>query len=405
MRPRQSIVESFSTFLQFEADRFSNWVTDPKLRRSMQTCLARFPQPETTENFWALYWYKVWQTQSAVLADTHLSAYLQETCYWAAQKTMVSLASPQYTLSDCFQMAIARLDKVLKGFNPKQGFSLKNYASATFSSLIKEMLRQHHQADICTDWALLRKISQKRFVESLQSLGLPSETITSYVLAWNCFKTIYVPTQATGTSKLPKPDHATWEAIAKLYNSDRWNQLPPPEPECSAEILEKWISACAKAARSYLYPTFTSINTPKPGQSGELLDDLPGNLQESLLTEIIAQEEEQHRHAQHTQINTVLVAALVKLDPQAQRLLHLYYGQALTQQQIANQLDLKQYMVSRQLTRSRESLLLALARWSQETMYISLTSDLLKNINTVLEVWLQSHYNRVELGSSLEQPS
>lgn len=395
MRPRQDTIEIFSTFLQLDAERFRGWATDPKLRRSMQSCLTRLPQPDS-ENFWALYWHKVWQTQPAGLAGMHLSAYLQEACYWSAQKTLPILANAQYTLSDCFQMAIARLDKVLKGFNPNHGFGLKSYASATFSSLIKEILRQQHEAAICTDWALLRKISQKRLVESLQNAGLTSE-IASYVLAWNCFKTIYVPTQATGTSKLPKPERTTWEAIAKLYNSDRWSQLHPPGAECSAEILEKWISACAKTVRSYLYPTFTSSNIPKPGQDfGELLDDL-SDPQESLLTEIIAQEEEQDRHAQQAQINAVLVEAVVKLEPQAQKLLQLYYGQGLRQQQMANQLELKQYMVSRQLTRSRESLLLALARWSQETMHISLTSDLLKNINTVLEEWLQRHYNRSSL--------
>lgn len=401
MRPRQAIIESFSTFVQFDTDRFSGWVSDPKLRRSMQTCLAQLPQPDN-ENFWALYWYQVWQTQKN-LAGAHLSAYLQEACYWAAQRTVTSL-SLQYTLSDCFQLAIARIDKVLKGFNPKQGFSLKSYASATFSSLIKEILRQHHEADICTDWALLRKISQKRLIESLQNAGLSSE-IASYVLAWNCFKAIYVPTQATGTSKLSKPDRATWEAIAKLYNSERWSQLHPPEPECSTEVLEKRISVCAKTVRSHLYPTFISSNIPKPGQDfGELLDDLL-DPQESLLTEIIAQEEEQNRHAQQTQVNAVLLEAMAKLEPQAQTLLQLYYGQGLTQQQIANQLNLKQYTVSRQLTRSRESLLLALARWSQETMHISLTSDLLKNINAVLEEWLQRYYSQPELPSSLEQRS
>ncbi len=396
MRPRQDTIEIFSTFLQLDAERFRGWATEPKLRRSMQSCLARLPQLDS-EEFWALYWHKVWQTQPASLAGTHLSAYLQEACYWAAQKTRPSLANAQYTLSDCFQMAIAQLDKVLKGFKPNYGFGLKSYASATFSSLIKEILRQQHEAAICTDWALLRKISQKRLIESLQA-DLTSETIASYVLAWNCFKTIYVPTQATRTSKLPKPDHATWEAIAKLYNAER-HQIHPSVPECRAENLEKWINDCAKAVRSYLYPTFTSINTPKVGQSGELLDDLP-DPQESLLNEIIAQEEEQERHVQQTQLNTVLVEAVAKLEPQAQRLLQLYYGQGLRQQQMANQLDLKQYMVSRQLTRSRESLLLALARWSQETMHISLTSDLLNNINTVLEEWLQRHYSR----SSLEQP-
>jgi len=393
MRPRQGITEVFSTFLQFDADRFSAWATDPKLRRSMQTCLARLPQ-EAAENFWVLYWYKLWQSQPESLARVHLAAYLQEVCYWAAHKTIASFPTAQYTLSDCFQMAIARLDKVLKGFNPQLGFSFKNYASAIFISVLKDILRQHQEIDICTNWSLLRKLSQKRFVESLQNAGLSSQTIAYYLLAWNCFKTIYVPTQATGTRQLPKPDPATWEAIAALYNSERFTQLSPAGQICSAQTIEKWLIACAKAARSYLYPSLISINTPKPGQeSGEFLDDLAQFAQETFLTQLIAEEEQQSRHSQQTQLNAVLGEALTKLEPQAQSIFQLYYGQALTQQQIAQQLDMKQYTVSRRLTKARETLLLTLARWSQETLHISLTSEVLDYINTVLEEWLKLYYS------------
>ncbi len=402
MRPRQSILEIFSTFLQFDADRFSGWATDSKLRRSMQRCLDESLPLETDEKFWVLYWYKVWQPQPASLARDHLSAYLQEVCYWAARNTVTSSLSLQYTLSDCFQLAIARVDKILKGFDPLQGFSLKRYASGTFSSLIKELLRQRHEVDICTDWALLRKLSQKRLIESLQNKGLNSETIASYVLAWSCFKTIYVPVQATGTSRLPKPDSATWQAIAELYNTERQSQLMPGA-KCSAESLEQWIATCAKAARAYLYPSVTSINIPKAGQtSGELLDDLPDSLQQSLLTEIIAQEEAQSRYAQQTQINQVLVKALAKLDPEAQALIEMYYGQGISQQQIAERLQIKQYTVSRRLSKARELLLGTLAKWSQETLHIACTSDILKNISAVLEGWLQDHYSQPDLLTFME---
>lgn len=390
MRPRQSTLEIFSTFLLFDADRFSGWATESRLRRSMQNCLAR-SQPDA-ESFWILYWYKIWQAQPAGLAREHLSAYLQETCYWAAQKTAASFTSAQYSLPDCFQMAIARVDKVLKGFNPKQGFSLKNYAGATFSSVIKDVLLQRHEVDFCTHWALLRKLSQKRLVEALQDTGLSPKIVASYVLAWQCFKSLYVPTQATGTRKLPKPDRATWEAIADLYNTERFNQLDPPGPECNSETLEKWMIAGAKAARSYLYPSQVSINQPAPGrESGELLDGLIG--EESLLSQIIVQEEEQARQTQQTQIGSVLVAALAKLDPQAQSLLQLYYGQKLTQQQMAEQLEIKQYTVSRRLTRVRGSLLMTLAQWSQETLHISLSSEVLNHTSAVLDEWLENHYS------------
>lgn len=321
-------------------------------------------------------------------------AYLQEVCYWAAQKTVASFTSTQFSLSDCFQLAIAQLDKVLDGFNPNQGVVLKNYAAAVFGTRLREVLRQRHEIDICTPWALLRKLSHKRLVESLQSAGLSSEAIVRYVLAWNCFKTVYVPTQAGATRKLVKPDSATWEAIASLYNTQRHQQLNPPPAAVNSETLENWLLSCAKAARAYLYPDVTSINTPTLGQeSGELLDNLPAGEQESLLTEFIAQEEEQSRQSHQVQINAVLVAATQKLEPQAQQMLQLYYGEELTQQQMAKQLEIKQYTVSRRLTKARESLLLTLAQWSRETLHISLSSDVIKDTSTVLEEWLKLHYS------------
>lgn len=394
MRPRQAIIEVFSTFLQFDADRVGGWATDPKLRRSMLSCQTRLPhEPETSKDFWVFYWYKLWQTQPDSIAEAHLSAYLQEACFFSAQKTIASLSTAQYTLSDCFQMAIARVNKVLRGFNPQTGFSLNTYASAVFGSLLKDILRQQQEVDICTNWALLRKLSQKRLVESLQHAGLSPETIACYVLAWNCFKTLYVPQQANGTRRLPKPDPTTWKALVELYNAERHRQLSPPGPECSPEIFEKWMMTCARAARAYLYPTLTSINTPKPGQaSGELLDDLPSP-QTSLLTQLIEQEEQHDKDSQQSQLHSFLATALTKLAPDAQKILQLYYGQELTQQQIAQQLAVKQYTVSRRLTKSRESLLLALATWSKETLHISLTSDVLNYINTVLEEWLKVYYS------------
>jgi RNA polymerase sigma factor (sigma-70 family) len=394
MRPRQNIIEIFSMFLQFNADRSQGWVTEPKLRRSILRCLEQSPQPENSENFWALYWHKVWQTQPHSLAAMHLSAYLQEACYWAAKKISTGFVSTQYTLADCFQIAIAKVDKVIRNFNSQQGFSLKNYGSVIFTSVIKEVLRQRQEVDVSTDWALLRKISQKRLEESLQNLGLSPATIASYLLAWKCFKTVYVPTQASGTRQLPAPAPDIWEAIAALYNAQRLSELRPPGPECRAQTLEKWLVACAKATRSYLYPTLSSINTPKPGQeSEEWLDNLPQLQGESLLTNLITTEEEQTRQSQQAQINDVLVAALAKLDAETKQLLQLYYSQGLTQQQIALQLQMKQYTVSRRLTKSRESLLQALAEWSQQTLHISLTSSVLKNISAVLDELLQNYYS------------
>ncbi|BAY11642.1 sigma-70 family RNA polymerase sigma factor [Calothrix sp. NIES-2098] len=386
MHPRQSIIEIFSTFVQFDADRFSHWATESRLRSSMQGCVKRTPQ-ETSEFFWSLYWYKFWQLpESQFLAKQHLTAYLQESCYWVSQKTVNGFASTQYQLSDCFQIAIAQIDRVLKGFNPSQGHTLKNYAGPIFASAIRETLRQRHEVDICTDWGLLRKVSQKRLQEALQNAGLSKEDIHAYILAWNCFKTFYVPTQVGTSRKLTRPDDQTWEAIAKAYTSQSNQQIAIP-------TLEKWLLTTAKATRKYLYPTPESLNiTQGSDDSWELLDNLPGNQQPSLIQEIITQEEEQTRTSQQTEINQVLVAAIAQLEPEVQQIVQLYYARGLNQDKIAKQLEIKQYTVSRRLTKARENLLKSLANWSRDTLHISITPDLLKSMSTVMEEWLQSYY-------------
>lgn len=407
MRPRQTLIELFSSFLEFDCDRFQGWSAELRLRRSMAGCLAQAVDSETSDSFWALYWHKVWQTDPDLhassrhskqqIAKGHLTAYVQEPCYWAAQKTAGSFSNAQYSLADFFQMAIAQIDKVLKGFNAQQGFSLKNYASITLSNLIRESLRQRQEVDICTDWALLRKLSQKRLTEALRTVGLTSDAIASYILAWSCFKTLYVPKQATGSQKLSKPDPQTWDSIARLYNQERLGQ--PMILAATAESLEKWLATCAKAARAYLYPSIVSINTPKPGQdSGEFLDDLAETTQtDSLLNDLIAAEAVEQRKTQQVEVSAVLVNAIQQLDEASQRLIQFYYQDGLTQQEMAERMEMKQYTVSRRLTKARESLLKVLASWSQATLHITPTSDVLNHTSTALEEWLKTHYTHPDL--------
>ena len=392
MLPRQDTVEIFSTFIQFDYDRFNSWATDARLRRSIKQSLAKNPT-EHSDNFWALYWHQIWLEQPRSLAREHLAAYLQEVCFWSSTKTIGGFSSTQYNVSDCFQVAISGVDKVLKGFDRERGFNLKSYASITFGNLIRELLRQKREIDICSDWSLLRKLSQKRMTEALASAGLDSEVVDSYILAWNCLKTIYVPERSSSTRKLPKPEPETWVAIAKLYNQERQTQLQQPGKSIDSEKIEKWMLICVKAARSYLFPNVTSINKPKPGyESGEIVDSIVGEVDDSLLSDLIDSEEVAQRSQQQTDINQFLIGTIATLKPEAQKLLELYYSLGLKQAEIAKELDTQQYTVSRKLAKARKTLLKALAQWSQKTMHISLTSDVLDNISSLLEEWLAGYY-------------
>lgn len=414
MRPRHDLIETFSTFVQFEDDRFRSWSSDPRLRRNMQRCWAQeSATAKSTESaralrFWVLYWHKRWQALPQSLARAHLLAYLQESCYWMAYKAGVSFTSTQYGVSDCFQLAITHLDKVLRGFDPEQGFDLKSYATAAFSSLIRDRLRQRQEVDICTDWSLLRKVSQKRLVAALAERGLGDREIEYHLLAWRAYKLIYVPTQSGSTRRLAAPTPSTWEAIIQQANADRGSLSEAAASHLPKAIsrpqVESWLAQAAKAVRSYLYPSAVSMNALMAGQEGsEYLDSLTDDDQAPPLTAIISQEEVSQRAAQHSALNAVLKGAIAQLEPASQRLLTLYYQEGATQQAIATELGLKQYAISRALTRIKKALITALSQWSQAQLHIAPAPDVVKHTSAAIDEWLIAQY-RPSSGSDAPLP-
>ncbi|MEB3359701.1 MAG: sigma-70 family RNA polymerase sigma factor [Synechococcales bacterium] len=396
MQARQDVVELFSTFVQFEANRFQGWAADGHLRRSMERCMAQgwaqIQPGADAELVWCAYWYTRWQMQAVAPAEGHLAAYLQEACYWAAQQISRKFASSQYSLPDYFQMAIADLPPVLESFNPDRGSTLKTYAAIAFTSRLRDTLRQRQEVDLCTPWTLLRKVSKKRLLESLHAAGLTDAAVAQYRLAWFCFKAVYVPDAA---QRLPKPDGAVWEAIAQIYNRERLTQIPTATADGTPAQIEQWLTQCTAWVRAYLYPPVQSLNVPRPGQGvGDRQDALPDEATESLLHDLMRQEEVAQRQAQHSQLRAVLMGAIAQLDDPSQALLRLHYQDGLTQQQLAKQLAMSQATVSRRLTRAREALLIALVQWSQKELNNPATPTLIQDMGAGLEEWLRGHYDK-----------
>lgn len=388
MRPRSDLIEQFSSFAELEADRFRRWATDGRLGYSMRKVLERSPQSPRSESYWALYWFRHWQ-QSLPLAASHLAAYMQEVCYWSALQTTRRFDSKQYGLADYFQMAIADLPLLWRDYSVDRGASLKTYASLVIPRLLRDRLRQYRAADLCTNWALLRKVSKKRLLESLTHAGLSADALGQYRLAWSCFNEVYVP--QSGGGKLPEVNGSLWQTVAQRYNSDRHSVTGAIE--ATPATIEQWLTKCAGWIRSYLYPPVRSLNMARPGQeTGELQDTLADEENDSLLDQWIAEEESQERGEQRSQVSHTLLTAIGNLDETSQSLLQLYYKDGLTQQQMVKQTQMSQATVSRRLTRSREALLNALVEWSRSQMNIPVTSNLIKDMGTALDEWLTLHY-------------
>ncbi|MEH1916479.1 sigma-70 family RNA polymerase sigma factor [Nostoc sp.] len=391
MRPRQEITDMFSTFVQLERGRFSKWLTDAKLYRNMQNHLEHSSSALKSENFWGLYWYKQWRSGFNNLALMHLLAYLQEPCYWVASKTVAKFTLSQYLLADYFQMAIAEVETILKDFNPEKSSSLKAYAIMAIPSRLKDILRQRKEADICTNWALLRKVSKKLLSEALSEAGLSQSAVAQYRLAWTCFKELYTQNQPGGTSQLPEPNSQLWEAIANLYNHQRQSQITQPTEQRNAQTIEQWLTQTALYVRAYLFPPVKSLNAFKQNDDTTITFDLPDPSSDSPMADMIAEEDVQNRQNQISQMSDVLLKALQRLDVQSQEVLKLYYEQGLTQQQIMQQLQMSQPTVSRKLVKGRESILAALIKWSQD-LNISVNSNQIKDMSLALEEWLRNQH-------------
>ncbi|WP_170861436.1 sigma-70 family RNA polymerase sigma factor [Geitlerinema sp. PCC 9228] len=390
----------FSSFARFENDCFQQWFTEPVLLRNLQrqaSVADLSAANRAAQDFWVLYWYRIWQQSSPSsreqLALGHLTAYLQESCYWVAQHTARQLNGVQFGVSDCFQIAIATVPTLLARYNPNQGASLSTYAGLCFRHTIRDVLRQQREVETRSDWGLLRKASQKQIVEALQALGLGSEQIANYRLVWMAYKTCWTD-RTFNNRQLSRPDGETWQAIASFYNDCQGSAV-------SGATVERWLQDLAGALRRYLQPTVTSLNLPKFEGGGEWQDDFPAAGEDIPWVSLMRQEELQQRRQQKAEISDRLCQAVAAIDGQNRQLLLLYYGQNCTQQQIAEQLQLKQYTVSRRLSRIKQSLLWEIASWSQESQQKKLTSSVLKEIGMALEEWLQNHLQEHAMEGSL----
>jgi RNA polymerase sigma factor (sigma-70 family) len=397
MRQRKDLIEIFSAFLQFESDRPTLWAIDPRLHRGMMRSIAA--EPRGSEDFWGVYWLRQYAghpAESPALRQSigHLAAYLQETCFWSVNRVLPRMGSVQIKLSDCFQVAIADLPKLLQGFDPSKPTGLKPYANTVFGNCVRDYLRQRQEVDVCSDWGLLQKISRKRLLDALTANSFDRVNCDRYYLAWKALTTNHHSEPSPKLRKISAPDAKAWQLIEQTFDRERKDF--PDIPAATAKELEKWLLDAARKVRNYLYPTVNSLNIKKSDDTeADWVSDLVGS-EASPMEYLEQQENITERQTQQQQMVAALEQAISNLDPAARQLLKLYYQDRATQQQIAQQLDLPQYTVSRKLSKARETLLKAVLTWGQTTSHISPTSDVITGISALLEEWLESFYAPVD---------
>ena len=399
MRSRHDVIEVFSTYIRFEADRFNGWLQDGQLRRSMENFVASVSEQKATEkvakNALAAYWHKQWKDQKNRLAMVHLLAYLQESGYWAAYHytSRFQNKTQDMSLADCFQVATEKVPNILEQFQPERGVALDAFAKRFFRSTIANKLRLRSAINVCSDWSFLRRLTKVKLTEALENRGLSKSEVAQYLLVWKCFNRLYAPPPQQGITQLPEPDSEKLEEISALYNKERISQLPAPAPKIDKATVRQQLHDCIKWGRAYLYPTIGSLDVPKPGySSGSLQDDLPGEQVVSLVDSLIATEMLQQRQQQRQQLGNAMNAAIKNLKEPGEVLLQLSYQEGLKQREIADKLGIKQFTISRKLSRARKDLLKSIVQWSQDTLEVTPTPNSIAQMESLIEEWLEEQY-------------
>ncbi len=374
MKKRENIVENFSTFLKFingSSSLICTWETNRQLANNMQRLCDL--DPEAKENFWAQHWLKeVLKENPEPLANLHLSAYLEESCYWAAIKAE-KIAKSDFTWMDCFQIArtsATQPRKFLANYKSERNSSIKTYAQLKLTTEILDVVRMGVEKQKYTDAALLRIVT-KTFLKNSLKAGIKEQELSAYILAWLCFKEIYTPTKAVGRKGLEWPNSKQLEEIADYYNQLRpSHSLSNP---ISSKDIDLLLKTCVKAVRDYTSPSVTSLD--------ESDIDIPAPNDEW--------EEIEPEQSEWYQIKTVLSNAFAALPNNEQKMLELEYGLGITQTDIGKAFKIKQYQVHRQLDRSKRQLLKAVIEWSKKDLNTNLSPEQINLLSTVIDGWLK----------------
>ncbi|BAZ08890.1 putative group 3/4 sigma-70 RNA polymerase sigma factor [Calothrix sp. NIES-4071] len=365
MNKREDTIQKFSSFLSFQ-DKSHNknlfWQNDLRLERRMRMLIESNleAQPDT----WARYFLKIAKGVedtskvylSSAMAEKHLSAYLQEACFSAAQtlhKKFIFLRH-SYSLEELFQMANTVANpsaRLLKSFDFEYPYT--NILSYAKTSIIRAVKNQIYQHDIeakrsqFSDYALLKDLSNKELKECLILGGINQEQLNLYCLVFQCFDEIYQPTYGSSSSGFKKPNQKQLEEMFLFYNQ-RCNQLNLSTQISTLEDIQSILITCIQLAREYRTKRFFPL---KYKEEENILD-----FRANPLDTAIEQEEKDRLYL-------LICKLFTKCSEVNQIMLKLRLGLNLTQTEIAMVLKnkysqfQKQYQIARQLEKATKHLL------------------------------------------------
>ena len=406
--PIEEIVEKFSTFIKVDDSNLDSRRRqhNPKLGRSVRQILESHPEI-TTEQDLANYLLKFVlknqhllrlilekkdgncqqlepKEQELLNARRHLSAYLDETCYWQALKIYDKLQRYNYNLEkkEIFLMAraVAANPEYFDKYNPRKA-SLKTFAGMVIHGKVLDALRKGREKEKYSPTGLLRNISKKELKSCLNQAISNSSEIEPYLLAWQCFNEIYKPTIQKGNKKLELPSNEQLNDIAKLYEKRGLNK-----EKITSEEIKQLLNTCVQAIIQANITTIRSLDAIDLEQNWENVSNYD------------IRDEGEYLELQQ-QMQEVLVDEFLSFPDDIQKMLELMFGLNITQKEEADYFLMIHYTnVGRRVKKYRKKLSLALSK----KLSLTLSSEKLNLIHQYIVQFL-NNYCTDKFGDFLSQ--
>ncbi len=386
---RTTIIEEYSTFLTLvEQSNYltTRWISQPNLKRNIEKIVSK---SQKDREVLSIEFLQKLKDDVNRIYHWHLSAYLQETSFWATQKSYIRLRNIISNLSwaDYFSFAqelVATPSKLLKNYQPNLGAQIKTYAQRKLEDRIADYAYRLVNWNRASDWGLLRKLTLRSCQEALKRvLGLSGNKLEIHLLVWQCFKDNYTPIKAKNSRQLSPPNQQQFQQMVAQFNH-LIAEINPSLTKIDRPTLESILNNCIEAARKYSNPQ--SIPTPENFEIVSSENNLLINL-----------EEKEEKKQTLNRVETVLANTFEQLKIPQQIMLKLWLGLGLTQTEIVKIMQpvypdfvTKQYQVARQIDKCRLLLINALLKQELPDGK-KLTSQEISQLKTPFDEWLKKY--------------
>jgi RNA polymerase sigma factor (sigma-70 family) len=375
------LISRFSTF--YHVNPHLRQVEDSGLAQNLRRLLQQHPELND-ETALLRYLCEAANNNSDALALHHLLAYVDSACYSAAYITYQVFRTPDLTRVDYLQIARDKIAscaiELCAEYDPSKS-PIKTYLHWFLRQAIVSEVRQSQEMERLSDWRLLRKSSKKSRKIALEKAGIKEPKLSNYLLVWQGFLEVYAPIIGRKNQPLPAPNNEQLQAIAQFC---REQKFPHSARAFTVPEIEKVLQICVNVLRQTSKITFESLNRDRPDLEFEMANQ--SEPQEFYL------EAETADYEQHEQVKSELAGAIASLPPDAKKMLILEHGlTGFKQSYIGKEFDLKQYEVSRHLTRYKRLLLEVLVQWSQAQANLKVSVEAIDSLRIQLDEWLNSY--------------